>query len=256
MTQGLFTKGRFVWHDLMTRDVKKARAFYSELMGWKVNEMDMGPGGKYQMLMNGTEGLGGLVPLDAAPAEVPSHWIAYISVEDVDKACKLATESGGKVCVPAFDIPGVGRTAVVEDPSGATFSPFKAKDGEMRAEKERPDVGEFCWYEVLTSKVDETKAFYAKLFGWSWEKAPMPGMDYFFAKSGDKQRCGLMAKPEGVPMSSWLCYLNVKDLEESTKRALSLGAKVLMPSAAAPGIGTWQVVSDPTGAAVALFQGA
>lgn len=251
----LFTKGRFVWHDLMTRDPAKARVFYAELMAWKINEVDMGPMGKYAMLLNGAEGLGGIMPLTGAPAQVPSHWIQYVSVEDVDAACKTAASAGGKVCVPAFDIPGIGRTAVLEDPGGAVISPFRAKDGEMKPETERPAIGDFCWFENLTSKPAETKAFYEKVFGWTYEKMPAPGMEYFVAKSGDKQRAGLMAKPQGVPASAWLPYLNVQKLEDAVKRAEKLGATKLMGEQAMPGIGRWQVIADPTGAAVALFQG-
>jgi predicted enzyme related to lactoylglutathione lyase len=250
-----FTKGRFVWNDLMTRDVGRARAFYTELMGWSVNEVDMGPHGKYPMLMNKGEGVGGIELLKGVPESVPSHWGQYVSVEDVDAALKIATANGGSIVVPAFDIPGVGRTAFVQDPGGAVIAPFRGSQGEMKPEHERPPVGDFCWYEVLTTKVAETKAFYTALFGWTWEQMPVPGMEYFVAKSGDKQRAGLMAKPAEAPMSAWLAYLNVGKLAEATKRAESLGAKKLMGPHSMPGVGTWNVIADPTGAVVALFEG-
>ena len=252
----LHTKGRFVWSDLMTRDVERARAFYTELMGWTVQEMDMGPMGKYPMLLNGGEGLGGIELLKGVPDSVPAHWGHYVSVEDVDAACKIAAENGGQVVVPPFDIPNVGRTAFVVDPGGAKISPFRSSQGEMKPEADVPPIGEFCWYEVLTTKVEETKAFYTALFGWTWDAmSGGNGPTYWVAKSGDKQRAGLMEKPAEVPASAWLAYLHVKNLEESTRRAESLGAHKLMGPMSAPGIGTWNVIADPTGAVVALFKG-
>jgi len=198
------------------------------------------------------------MPLQGAPAEVPSHWVQYVSVDDVDAACAQVPKLGGKVCVPAFDIPTVGRTALVEDPGGAIISPFKAAaTGEMNPEKERPDVGEFCWYEVLTTKIDESQKFYASLFGWTWEKQPMPGMDYWMAKRpGGANAAGLMAKPADLPRSAWLSYVAVDKLDGASARAVELGAKRMMGPQTIPTIGSFSVYIDPVGAAIALFEGA
>lgn len=50
---------------------------------------------------------------------MPSHWSIYVLVPDVDACTERAAQLGGKVCVPAFDAPGVGRIARIDDPSGA-----------------------------------------------------------------------------------------------------------------------------------------
>ena len=52
----------------------------------------------------------------------PPHWIGYTAVDDVDASVKKATSLGGKVLAPAFDIPKVGRVAVLADPQGAAFA--------------------------------------------------------------------------------------------------------------------------------------
>ena len=115
--------GRFVWHDLMTTDAARALPFYTTLFGWRAETMPMGGAGEYTMFHVGDEGLGGMVPLDPAHG-IASHWIAYVTVPNVDAACEQATALGGTVGVPPTDIPNVGRFAVVEDPQGAVFSPF------------------------------------------------------------------------------------------------------------------------------------
>jgi predicted enzyme related to lactoylglutathione lyase len=73
----------------------------------------------------GNEHIGGIYQLSAEQAGEPSHWMAYVAVDDVDAKAKLAEELGGKLCVPPSDIPNVGRFCVITDPTGATFSLVK-----------------------------------------------------------------------------------------------------------------------------------
>ncbi len=257
MGNPLFTRGRFVWAELVTREGAKARSFYTELMNWSATDMDMGPLGKYTMFKLGEQGIGGVPPvMKDMPANVPSHWLFVISTDDVDATCRKATELGGKVLSPAFDIPNIGRMGFLQDPSGAVFAPFKALTGEMTPEGGKPKPGEFCWYENFTTDVEKTKTFYATLFGWAWEKAPMPDMEYWIAKRGDVQTAGLMKKPDDVPMANWMGHLLVENLERSTERATKLGGTKLMGPTPVPGIGTFTVVKDSAGAVISLFQGA
>jgi predicted enzyme related to lactoylglutathione lyase len=53
---------------------------------------------------------------------VPPHWNVYFNVDDVDVTVAKALDLGGSVVAPAFDVPGVGRMAVLSDPQGATFN--------------------------------------------------------------------------------------------------------------------------------------
>jgi len=54
--------------------------------------------------------------------DAPSHWATYIAVDSADDTVAKITENGGSVRVPPFDAPGVGRMAMVADPSGADFA--------------------------------------------------------------------------------------------------------------------------------------
>ena len=51
--------------------------------------------------------------------DMPAHWSMYVLVDDVDVCLRRTQELGGSVCVPAFDVPGVGRIARIDDPTGA-----------------------------------------------------------------------------------------------------------------------------------------
>jgi predicted enzyme related to lactoylglutathione lyase len=112
--------GTFCWNELMTRDPEAAGKFYSELIGWNPTKSEM-PGMDYTMMKNNGSDAGGMMKMPAeVPAEVPSHWMAYITVDDVDAAMAKVAGLGGTVLVPAQDIPHVGRFCMVQDPTGAS----------------------------------------------------------------------------------------------------------------------------------------
>lgn len=125
MSNGKPEQGMFCWNELMTRDPEAAGKFYSELVGW--NPVDSGmPGMAYTLLKVGEKDAGGMMAMPAeVPAEVPSHWMSYITVDDVDAAAKKVTELGGQLLHGPMDIPNVGRFCVIQDPTGAAVSLIK-----------------------------------------------------------------------------------------------------------------------------------
>ena len=114
--------GTFCWNELVTRDVKAAGKFYSELIGWEVAESGM-PGMDYSMFKTGGKETGGMMAMPAeVPAQVPSHWMAYITVDDVDSLVDKIKELGGTILYGPEDVPGVGRFVTILDPTGAAVS--------------------------------------------------------------------------------------------------------------------------------------
>ena len=111
--------GTFCWNELMTHDMGGARKFYTELLGWGASDMPMA-GGQYTVFKAAEAQAGGMMKIDPKWGEVPSHWMAYITVDDVDASTKKAEKLGGKVIVQPTDIPTVGRFSVISDPTGAT----------------------------------------------------------------------------------------------------------------------------------------
>src|SRR5580765_2235313 len=106
--------GKFSWNELMTKDPGAARKFYGELLGWKFRDMPM-PGSEYSVAMSeGSED--GIAGIMATPpgASMPTAWGSYVTVDDVDARAALATKLGGKVLVPAQDVPTVGRFCVIQ----------------------------------------------------------------------------------------------------------------------------------------------
>ena len=115
------THGAFSWSELMTSDPQAAANFYSQLFGWKVDTMPMGEG-QYRVLKVGENSVGGVMGMPPGAPPMPPVWGCYVTVDNVDETVALAIKLGGKVCVPAMEVPGVGRMAVIADAQGAMLS--------------------------------------------------------------------------------------------------------------------------------------
>ena len=111
--------GTIHWSELMSSDVEGSKAFFAEQAGWTYDGMDMAEG-TYWVAMVGGKPTAGIMDVAAmGDAAMPSHWMTYIAVDDIDKVVASAEAKGGTVVRPAFDVPGVGRIAMLKDPSGA-----------------------------------------------------------------------------------------------------------------------------------------
>ena len=116
--------GAFCWNELATKDAGAAKKFYTELLGWQLKESDAA-GMAYSEIVVGGKHLGGIYQMTAEQGDMPSHWMAYVAVDDVDAAASRVEELGGKIRVPPMDIPNVGRFCVINDPTGAALSLIK-----------------------------------------------------------------------------------------------------------------------------------
>ena len=113
--------GAFSWNELMTTDVNAAKKFYSALFGWSMHEVpscDIG----YTMAKVGDKDAAGIMSIPPDYKGAPPVWGSYVTVDDVDSQASKAEQLGGKVVLPAQDIPEVGRFAVISDPQGAILS--------------------------------------------------------------------------------------------------------------------------------------
>jgi uncharacterized protein len=117
-------EGVFVWDELMATDVEAAKRFYGDVVGWTTGDMDMGGGFTYTLWKNADGAdVGGAMPLGEISA--PPHWLTYIGVGDVDATAARAKELEATVIREPWDVEGVGRLAIVQDPTGAAFGLFR-----------------------------------------------------------------------------------------------------------------------------------
>lgn len=119
--QAIKQHGTFSWNELLTTDLKGAKAFYGELLGWTLLDINP-PGMEYTMVKLGEKEVGGIMPVPPHAKGMVSAWGSYVTVDDVDALIPHVERLGGKICVPPQDIPGVGRFVVIQDPQGAMLS--------------------------------------------------------------------------------------------------------------------------------------
>ena len=118
----------FPWHELYVPDDAAGMEFYTKALGMGTNTMDMGEF-KYTMLTHNGNNVCGIMSTSSPQMKdmnIPPHWAVYMSVDDVDARVAKVEELGGKVVVPAMDIPTVGRMALISDPQGAHIWLFKS----------------------------------------------------------------------------------------------------------------------------------
>jgi hypothetical protein len=114
--------GEFCWDDLATTDLEAAKAFYQTVFGWSARPMEQDPG---MLVFHRPDG-GMVASAMPVPAPgVPSHWATYVAVADLAAARARVAELGGKVVRDEIPVPGIGRFAIVQDPTGAFLRLFE-----------------------------------------------------------------------------------------------------------------------------------
>ena len=156
--------GQIVWHDLMTNDITTAKGFYEELLGWRyeiehASDFAWGSGAAdYPLILLHDAAHGGMIQI--APHH-SSYWLLYLQVPDVDSATVNAQKCGAKVERPPFDVPGVGRNALLRDPQGALVCPHSPTHAFP------PPGGVFVDDLLLTPDPVSAVAFYEAAFGFT-----------------------------------------------------------------------------------------
>jgi predicted enzyme related to lactoylglutathione lyase len=112
----------------------------------------------------------------------------------------------------------------------------------------------FVHVELNTNDLKKAETFYSHLFEWKLETLPMSDGSYTMIKVGDGTGGGMMKHPKPGAPSEWLAYVLVSDIEATTAKAKSLGAKVMKDVTEVPGMGWYSIITDPTGATLGLWK--
>jgi predicted enzyme related to lactoylglutathione lyase len=131
MMGGFETHGSntFGWAELNARGIDRAIPFYRSVFGWTDKRSEMGEGAPpyTEFQLGGVSIAGGMEMNPMVPAEVPSHWMVYFNVDDVDRSLNEAIGAGARELLAPQDFPG-GRFAILSDPQGAAFGLLKMKE--------------------------------------------------------------------------------------------------------------------------------
>src|SRR5436305_7744234 len=248
-------RGDFIWYELLTPDIAGAKDFYDAVVGWNIAGKSDLPNDYRMIGRSDGKFAGGAMQIND---EMQQHgarptWLGYIRVPDVDQSVAAIQREGGQVHMPAFDIPGVGRVAMVTDPQGAPFYVMKPlpPEGDPNAKSDvfSPDgeqrVG---WNELSTSDPVAARRFYGHQFGWSSDEfMPMgeQGEYRFFDHQG--QRIGAVAGAMDGQQPHWRYYFRVPSIAAAKQTAEAKGGKIDVRPTEVPTGDSIGIDTDPQG---------
>jgi predicted enzyme related to lactoylglutathione lyase len=234
----------FVWYELVTNDMDKATAFYSQVVGWDVRDSGM-PGMRYMIFGKSGKDVGGMMTWAAAGAPgMPPEWMAHIHTAKLDEELKAVVADGGTVIKPAQAIPGVGRFAVVLDPQQVKYLLFEPAGNYIPPRLEQMNAGNVGWHELLTDDAEKAFDYYSGHYGWQKDYAhDMGSMGIYqtFRTDTPLYAGGMMNLSSccpGIterPKPHWKFYFTVEDVGAAEKRILEAGGNITAPAMDVPG---------------------
>ena len=171
---------------------------------------------------------------------------------DVDKAVAGFRGRSGKVLREPGPVGSAATAAVVVDPQGAILGLARITKGDPPDADVVPE-GSFLWMEYVAEDAPGAIAFYKDALGYTAERIDGGAtVEYYALKVGDKPRAGLYPTPWKEVRSNWLPYVRVADAAAAAKKAEALGGRILVAPKPEVRNGTLAIVTDPSGAALAL----
>ncbi|HSQ69358.1 MAG TPA: VOC family protein [Steroidobacteraceae bacterium] len=255
---GVHVPGRWVWMELLTRDVGGAVAFYRQVFDWQFETY--GPEDDtetYTLVLHRGQPIAGMVfsrPRDRSMKR-DARWVGLISVDDVGTAEARVRAAGGKVLVPRQSMGPRGEAALFADSEGAMFGVIRSATGDP--EDYLGETNEWLWAELWADDPARMAEFYRSLGEYEVVPGATPGESGgFHLASGGRARAGILAKPVDAP-STWIPYVRVDDVAQTVARARAAGGHIVATPESYHGTRV-ALILDPMGApfAVAEWPGA
>ncbi|NWF49993.1 MAG: VOC family protein [Ignavibacteriaceae bacterium] len=118
--------GSLGWFDLTVQDAETVKNFYSKVIGLKPEPVSMGDYDDYNMNSpDSGRTVTGICHRKGVNSDLPSQWLIYFNVENIEESIKACTQNGGKVLVPPKDLGNYGKYCVIQDPAGAVCALFR-----------------------------------------------------------------------------------------------------------------------------------
>jgi predicted enzyme related to lactoylglutathione lyase len=180
-------------------------------------------------------------------------WLGYVGVDNVDQAVAAIEQSGGKAMMPAFEVPNVGRIAMVADPQGVPFYVMRGDSDETSHAFSPTGVGHCGWNELATRDQKSALQFYTTQFGWTaGDVMPMGDMgDYQFITHHGVMLGAIMTAAPEKP-ARWRFYFRVADVDAAKQAIEDNGGTVIHGPQEVPGGDRIVIGTDPQGAEFAI----
>jgi predicted enzyme related to lactoylglutathione lyase len=245
-------KGRILWYELLTTDMKAAERFYTAVVPWTVAPFEGSPEPYDMWMREGGVPVGGCMTIPAGMG-FPPHWGMYVGVPNLEEGTAAIEGAGGSALSPVIDVPEVGRMRTMKDPQGVAYSIYEP--GSAPLPEHPAELGDVSWHELYTTDAAAAVTFYGGLYGWRETRAmdmgPM-GKYHIFARQWDLG--GIMNKPAEMAQAPphWGLYFLVPDVKKAAELVKANGGQVLNGPMEVPD-GSWIInCRDPQGAHFSL----
>lgn len=254
--------GGFIWYELMTPDPAAAKRFYDAVVGWSIGTDSVAPGIEYRMIGRSDGGnAGGVLTLtdEMVSGGARPVWLGYLHVDDVDATVAAIKDGGGGVKMEPWDQPGVGRLAMITDPSGAPIYLMDPTppEGDADAASDVFSIDQpqhVRWNELWSGDPARAVDFYQRHFGWGQEGDMDMGTmgKYQFVQHDGVMIGAIMPRMPDVPASMWNFYIGVDDIDRGAEAVKSGGGQIVNGPMEIPG-GEYALNGvDPQGALFGL----
>ncbi len=218
--RGVRPSGAFTWVDLATFDVAAARRFYNRVFGWTFSADAAG----YQQCAAGGQPRAGLYTMPAffQRINMPSFWMSYIAVPQLDAVVETARTLGGRVELEERG--AFGKVALIRDPSGAGFTCHE--DQWTRAPRDATRPGSWAWTELFVSELALVRRFYETLFG--WRISELGGHRHAILNARGETIATIQVASNDVKGDKefWAVYFAVRELEAAARAVVELGGRI------------------------------
>lgn len=246
--------GKFIWADLFTSNPTAATKFYCDLFGWTSVIIDQ-KGKPYTIFSNEGTPVAGLAEHSVGKKDLPSRWIGYVSVTDINATLDAVQKNGGVVHAQARKFPDRGYQAIIGDNEHVAIGLLQSSSGDPADDETKP--GSWNWFEIYVKDPQAASNFYhqALNFDVAPEGHPDRKSDFILSSNGTN-RAGIAPIPEGEDMTkpSWLGVIRVADLDQTLAKVPGLGGEVLVAPHASEYGSRFAIILDSTGGTVGLVQ--
>ncbi|MEM9079863.1 MAG: VOC family protein [Verrucomicrobiota bacterium] len=211
--------GIFTWVDLSALHFDRAQTFYSTLFDWSWDRSDP----NYLHALLDQKPVAGLFPMPDLFRKInmPSFWMSYLAVDNIQKTVALAEKLGAKIELQTTN--SLGEIALIRDPAGAGFTCFQGNAPSALSNK----PNHWCHNQLLVSDLSKVRTFYESLFNWTFHPKDN---DYYEIRNPSGQTiASAQVAPNDIKGEKefWAVFFSVPALEPSLKKTQSLGGKIL-----------------------------
>jgi len=220
--------GQIIWHDLATRDLAVAQAFYGQLFNWDFEKIGSGAR-EYTLIRNRGEIIGGMFKFeDGEKDNAHGEWLLNLATSDIEATVQVFADNGGKIIEPPRDFPDRGRAAFIEDSQGALLILLDSAAGDPAPTPEVP-LGGWLWHELWTHDKAEALASYQRAFGYETEAVDASAArNYHLLLKNGEPTAGILEMQTQAVRPHWVPFIRVQSVANTVATAKAMQANVIL----------------------------